>query len=173
MYRNRKFGKSTRTKSTDSNDGKRALNTIDENSTIKIPVSLPVNVGAKLWNNILRIVCLLSSAYKMKMIKPMIVKFKMSKKCTAAKRIFPHHRSPLKDICHKGALLQLHWEGHSLAWTVHRDHQIHISNWSLWKPAYNWMRERILFCVSWNFWSCSPFFNKFLYYRLWSCSLCQ
>uniref|UniRef100_A0A1I8M2U3 Uncharacterized protein n=1 Tax=Musca domestica TaxID=7370 RepID=A0A1I8M2U3_MUSDO len=37
MYRNRKFGKSTRTKSTDSNDGKRALNTIDENSTIKIP----------------------------------------------------------------------------------------------------------------------------------------
>lgn len=40
MYRNRKFGKTSRTKSTDSNEGnKRALNTIDENNTIKIPVS--------------------------------------------------------------------------------------------------------------------------------------
>uniref|UniRef100_A0A1I8P4T9 Fanconi anemia group D2 protein n=1 Tax=Stomoxys calcitrans TaxID=35570 RepID=A0A1I8P4T9_STOCA len=37
MYRNRKFGKAARTKSTDSNDGKRPLNTINENSTIKIP----------------------------------------------------------------------------------------------------------------------------------------
>ncbi|XP_073815806.1 fancd2 isoform X2 [Musca autumnalis] len=37
MYRNRKFGKANRTKSTDSNEGKRGLNTIDENTTIKIP----------------------------------------------------------------------------------------------------------------------------------------
>ncbi|XP_075147776.1 fancd2 [Haematobia irritans] len=37
MYRNRRFGKGARTKSTDSNEGKRPLNTIDENTTIKIP----------------------------------------------------------------------------------------------------------------------------------------
>ncbi|XP_037821987.1 Fanconi anemia group D2 protein [Lucilia sericata] len=37
MYRNRKFNKNGRTKSTDSNENKRGLNTIDENTTIKIP----------------------------------------------------------------------------------------------------------------------------------------
>lgn len=39
MYRNRKFNKNGRTKSTDSIENKRGLNTINEDTTIKIPVS--------------------------------------------------------------------------------------------------------------------------------------
>lgn len=39
MYRNRKFNKTGRRKSTETSDNKRNLNTIDENTTIKIPVS--------------------------------------------------------------------------------------------------------------------------------------
>ncbi|XP_065371634.1 Fanconi anemia group D2 protein homolog [Calliphora vicina] len=37
MYRNRKFNKNGRTKSTETNENNKALNTIDENTTIKIP----------------------------------------------------------------------------------------------------------------------------------------
>ena len=39
MYRNRKFNKSGKAKSSDTIENKRNLNTIDENATIKIPVS--------------------------------------------------------------------------------------------------------------------------------------